>query len=306
MTGAEAAAIAAAKPSGSERTTRVGATTSPTMAWTPRIKTRRNVPFPPSDRRRRPLWKAIRPRRLRAVPRNAMARRSRCRAHGETDPAGARVEAGLLGRGDARARRTGSRAERPDPRLPGHPPATAQRPVHDARPRDRRPADFRQGRGLDLAALRRDGRARREIDRLSAARSARPSPPPVSPRSASAGCPGARPTTCAISPRISPRAALDPKGWRKLDDEALIARAGRGQGHRPLDRRDVPHLPRIARGRASGRRHRPPARDRAALQRRPANRRRPPSARLARDWQPYRSVATWYLWRSLDPVPVEY
>jgi DNA-3-methyladenine glycosylase II len=23
-------------------------------------------------------------------------------------------------------------------------------------------------------------------------------------------------------------------------------------------------------------------------------------------WTPYRSVATWYLWRSLDPVPVEY
>lgn len=28
--------------------------------------------------------------------------------------------------------------------------------------------------------------------------------------------------------------------------------------------------------------------------------------RLARPWQPWRSVATWYLWRSLDPVPVEY
>jgi DNA-3-methyladenine glycosylase II len=28
--------------------------------------------------------------------------------------------------------------------------------------------------------------------------------------------------------------------------------------------------------------------------------------RLARAWQPWRSVATWYLWRSLDPVPVEY
>jgi len=28
--------------------------------------------------------------------------------------------------------------------------------------------------------------------------------------------------------------------------------------------------------------------------------------RVARDWQPWRSVATWYLWRSLDPVPVEY
>jgi DNA-3-methyladenine glycosylase II len=27
---------------------------------------------------------------------------------------------------------------------------------------------------------------------------------------------------------------------------------------------------------------------------------------LAAAWQPYRSVATWYLWRSLDPIPVEY
>jgi DNA-3-methyladenine glycosylase II len=28
--------------------------------------------------------------------------------------------------------------------------------------------------------------------------------------------------------------------------------------------------------------------------------------RLGRRWQPYRSVATWYLWRSLDPIAVEY
>lgn len=28
--------------------------------------------------------------------------------------------------------------------------------------------------------------------------------------------------------------------------------------------------------------------------------------RLATPWAPWRSVATWYLWRSLDPVPVEY
>lgn len=28
--------------------------------------------------------------------------------------------------------------------------------------------------------------------------------------------------------------------------------------------------------------------------------------RIAKAWQPWRSVATWYLWRSLDPVPVEY
>ena len=27
---------------------------------------------------------------------------------------------------------------------------------------------------------------------------------------------------------------------------------------------------------------------------------------LSQKWRPYRSVATWYLWRSLDPVPVEY
>ena len=28
--------------------------------------------------------------------------------------------------------------------------------------------------------------------------------------------------------------------------------------------------------------------------------------RLGEAWRPWRSVATWYLWRSLDPVPVEY
>ena len=28
--------------------------------------------------------------------------------------------------------------------------------------------------------------------------------------------------------------------------------------------------------------------------------------RRGETWRPWRSVATWYLWRSLDPVPVEY
>ena len=28
--------------------------------------------------------------------------------------------------------------------------------------------------------------------------------------------------------------------------------------------------------------------------------------RLSNKWKPYRSVATWYFWRSLDPIPVEY
>jgi DNA-3-methyladenine glycosylase II len=27
---------------------------------------------------------------------------------------------------------------------------------------------------------------------------------------------------------------------------------------------------------------------------------------VAAAWAPYRTVATWYIWRSLDPEPVEY
>jgi DNA-3-methyladenine glycosylase II len=27
---------------------------------------------------------------------------------------------------------------------------------------------------------------------------------------------------------------------------------------------------------------------------------------LGETWRPWRTVATWYLWRSLDPIPVEY
>jgi DNA-3-methyladenine glycosylase II len=28
--------------------------------------------------------------------------------------------------------------------------------------------------------------------------------------------------------------------------------------------------------------------------------------KIAAVWDPWCSVATWYLWRSLDPIPVEY
>jgi DNA-3-methyladenine glycosylase II len=28
--------------------------------------------------------------------------------------------------------------------------------------------------------------------------------------------------------------------------------------------------------------------------------------RVAERWSPYRTAASWYLWRMLDPVPVEY
>ena len=77
------------------------------------------------------------------------------------------------------------------------------------------------------------------------------------PRCAAADCRSARPTTCATSRAISRPGTLDPTEWPALDDEALIERAHRRQGHRPLDRRDVPHLPRAARRRVPGRRHRP-------------------------------------------------
>jgi DNA-3-methyladenine glycosylase II len=32
----------------------------------------------------------------------------------------------------------------------------------------------------------------------------------------------------------------------------------------------------------------------------------PRMQRIGAGWAPWRSVATWYLWRSLDPIPVEY
>ena len=47
----------------------------------------------------------------------------------------------------------------------------------------------------------------------------------------------------------------------------------------------------------------------SALRRHYFNGRRASLARMRRlgeQWAPWRSVATWYLWRSLDPLPVEY
>jgi len=32
----------------------------------------------------------------------------------------------------------------------------------------------------------------------------------------------------------------------------------------------------------------------------------PRMQKIGAAWAPWRSVATWYLWRSLDPIPVEY
>jgi DNA-3-methyladenine glycosylase II len=38
----------------------------------------------------------------------------------------------------------------------------------------------------------------------------------------------------------------------------------------------------------------------------PPKLRRQQALEIGERWRPWRSVATWYLWRSLDPVPVEY
>ncbi len=99
--------------------------------------------------------------------------------------------------------------------------------------------------------------------------------------------------------------ALDPSGWPALDDEALIDALCdvKGIGRWTAEmflifhelRQDVLPLDDIGLQKAialhyfRGRR-----RARSTLE------------RLGRRWRPYRSVATWYLWRSLDPIVVEY
>lgn len=98
---------------------------------------------------------------------------------------------------------------------------------------------------------------------------------------------------------------LDSSAWAELDDEALIAEltAVRGIGRWTAEmflifhlmRADVFPLDDIGLQRAvfahyfAGEKQ-----SRRTL------------AELGERWRPWRSVATWYLWRSLDPVPVEY
>jgi len=98
---------------------------------------------------------------------------------------------------------------------------------------------------------------------------------------------------------------LDPRRWKKLDDEALIEALidVKGIGRWTAEmflmfhelRPDVLPV------------------DDLGLQRALAihyndGERLPREAMFAAAdmWRPWRSVATWYLWRSLDPIPVEY
>lgn len=98
---------------------------------------------------------------------------------------------------------------------------------------------------------------------------------------------------------------LDPPAWARLSDEQIIAEltAVRGIGRWTAEmflifhqlRPDIFPLDDIGLQRAVGERYFGGEKlSRRAL------------ADFGERWRPWRSVATWYLWRSLDPVPVEY
>jgi DNA-3-methyladenine glycosylase II len=99
--------------------------------------------------------------------------------------------------------------------------------------------------------------------------------------------------------------ALDPAEWPALADEALIERLTgvKGIGRWTAEmflmfhemRPDVFPVDDIGLQRAIALHYNDGERLPAAAMR-----------ELAAPWQPYRSVATWYLWRTLDPIPVEY
>jgi DNA-3-methyladenine glycosylase II len=109
---------------------------------------------------------------------------------------------------------------------------------------------------------------------------------------------------------------VDPTHWSQLDDEAVIAELVRVRGIGRwtaemflifnLLRPDVFPVDDIGLLRAIALEY--PGEFAAQGQdARPAGRlARAAAAAIAERWRPWRSVATWYLWRSLDPLPVEY
>ena len=98
---------------------------------------------------------------------------------------------------------------------------------------------------------------------------------------------------------------LDPSDWPAMDDEALIAALTdvKGIGRWTAEmflmfhelRADILPVDDIGLQNAMARHYFDGTRPAVAQMREHAQR-----------WQPFRSVATWYLWRSLDPIPVEY
>jgi DNA-3-methyladenine glycosylase II len=98
---------------------------------------------------------------------------------------------------------------------------------------------------------------------------------------------------------------LDPRGWRRLDDEALVAALVdvRGVGRWTAEmflmfhelRPDVLPVDDLGLRKAAGLHYRRGEAIGAADLR-----------ELGERWRPWRSAATWYLWRSLDPIAIEY
>ncbi|MFN0300278.1 MAG: DNA-3-methyladenine glycosylase family protein [Burkholderiales bacterium] len=98
---------------------------------------------------------------------------------------------------------------------------------------------------------------------------------------------------------------LDPDGWGAMDDEAIIdlLTEVRGVGRWTAEmflifnlmRPDVLPVADLGLQRAVSLHYR---NGRVMSER--------TLRRIAVPWTPWRSVATWYLWRSLEPVPVEY
>lgn len=98
---------------------------------------------------------------------------------------------------------------------------------------------------------------------------------------------------------------LNETTWSDMDDEAIIVQLTQVKGigcwtaemflifH--LQRPDVLPLDDIGLQRAISRHY---------FDKQPVNKKT--MLELAKPWQPWRSVATWYLWRSLDPLPVAY
>lgn len=101
------------------------------------------------------------------------------------------------------------------------------------------------------------------------------------------------------------RGALDPAQWPSLDDETLIARLVdvKGIGRWTAEMFLIFHelrpnvLPVADIGLVKA----------VALHYHDGERMTPADLlAFGERWAPWRSVATWYLWRSLDPIPVEY
>lgn len=101
------------------------------------------------------------------------------------------------------------------------------------------------------------------------------------------------------------RGEIDPNAWALRDDESIIAElvAVRGVGRWTAEmflifnllRPDVLPLDDIGLLRGIEKNYR----NGEGVSRREAQ-------QLGENWRPWRTVATWFLWRSLEPMPVEY